>query len=740
MKRRDFLKLGGLSATGSLLGACTMPHRARTVVPYVEQPAESIPGVPNTYATTCTMCRAGCGMLARVIEGRAVKLEGNPAHPVNRGKLCALAQASLQRLYHPDRIQGPLRRQGERGNASFQSASWEVVLAAVGDRLRALAGKDAVAVLSAPLNGTRGRVFESFARALGGRGPVTLDLENEETLLVGGLASLGLPRLPFYDIANARMVLSFGADFLGTWLSPVQFGRFYGAMRQDRPGVRGTLVHFEPRMSLTGACADAWIAVRPGTEGMVALGIAQSLMTQGLAKPGFADMAPSLEAHAPERTAADTGIQPEVLHELARDFATISPALALAGGAAIAQTNGVSVAEAVHLLNLLVGSAGMAGGVMAGGGVPVRELQAFRPSRFQDVQDLVSRMRSGRIQALLVAGVDPSYLLPASSGFQEALQKVPLIISFSSVMDDTTTWADWVLPDHTFLESWGVVVPEPGAEVPSLGSQQPVVSPVFDTRPTPDVLLSLGRTLGPDVARALPWGSYAELVESTWTDLGGAELWLKARQEGVWVGKASPQVQVRPASRPLTLPRSEQSGDASEYPFFFYPFLTPNLHDGRAADLPHLQELPELMSAGVWSSWIELQVQAAERMGLVEGDAVELRSPHGKLRARVHLSPGLHPDVIAMPMGQGHRAMGRYASNRGANPLAILAPLVVQGSGDWAWGGTRVRLSKVEEAPSFTRVERQPWPPQKAGGPGFLSLQDLREQTWPWDGRHDRSR
>jgi len=733
MKRREFLKLSSLTASTAVLGACAKPQPKEIYVSYVEQPEESFPGVPDWYATTCTMCAANCGLMARVIDGRVVKLEGNPSHPVNQGKLCALGQSGLQVLYNPDRIRTPMKRRGDRGAGDFEAISWDEALSTLATRLRQ--SGTSTAFMAMPLNGTRGLVIDRFSRAVSGRGAVTFDIEGRETLSAALSASLGSERIPYYDLTNARYVLNFGADLFGSWVSPVNFGVQFGEFRQGRAGIRGKLVHVEPRMSITGAAADAWIPVLPGHEGLLAMAIAHSLITQGLAVPGYEGSLYMLEAYAPSRVAERLGLSEEQIAALAREFGTLKPAIAIAGGSMAAQTNGVNAMAAVHALNQLVGSVGVPGGVLASAVTPLRDMNALPPARFREVRDLMSRMRQGQVEALLVHEIDPVYLLPEALGFREALAKVPFIASFSPFIDDTTAYADLVLPDHTFLESWGLQVPDPNVMIPAASSLQPVMRPLYETRPTPDVLLSVGQALGPNEAAALPWPSYTALVKTTWETLSpDPNFWTQIRQMGVWTGTPSTGAGLRRKGSFPTVPEPNFAGAAEDYPFWFYPYVSMTLRDGRAANLPWQQELPETMVTGVWSSWIEIHPRTAKELGLTDREAVEITSSRGTLRARVYLSPGVHPGVVAMPMGQGHQAYGRYAQGRGANPLDIVDPLEVAGTGALAWGATRVKLAKAADAPSFTRLDKRS-NPYEGHAPGFVSMKDLVERTWPWDGR-----
>ena len=732
MKRREFLRLSSLTASTAVLGACAKPQPKETYVTYVEQPEETIPGVSDWYATTCTMCAANCGLMARVIDGRVVKLEGNPSHPVNQGKLCALGQSGLQVLYNPDRVRQPMKRRGERGQGDFEPITWDEALSTLATRLRQ--SNRQADFIARPLNGTLGLVIDRFSRAISGRGPVTLEIEGQETLRAALAASLGSDRIPYYDLTQARYVLNFGADLFGTWVSPVNFGVQFGEFRQGRPGIRGKLVHVEPRMSITGAAADEWVPVPPGQEGILALAIAHSLITQGLAQPGYEGALPMLENYAPGRVAERLGISAERIARLAQEFGTRKPAIAIAGGSMAAQTNAVSAMAAVHALNQLVGSVGIPGGVQASAVTPLRDLNSLPPSRFRDVRDLTSRMRQGQVQVLLVHDIDPLYLLPDALGFRDALAKVPFIASFSSFIDDTTSYADLILPDHTFLESWGLQVPAPNVKVPAASSLQPVMRPLYDTRPLPDVLLSIGQALGPNEAAAMPWPSYTALVKTSWETLSPAPtFWTQIRQMGVWTGSPSTGAGLRRSGPVPAVTEPEYAGRAEDYPYWFYPYVSMTLRDGRAANLPWQQELPETMTTGVWSSWVEINPHTAAALKLTDREPVEITSPRGKLLARVYLNPGVAPGVLAMPMGQGHEAYGRYAADRGVNPLDIVEPLEVAGTGGLAWAATRVMIAKAPDAPSFTRLDKRK-NPHEGHAPGFVSMRDLINQQWPWDG------
>jgi anaerobic selenocysteine-containing dehydrogenase len=288
------------------------------------------------------------------------------------------------------------------------------------------------------------------------------------------------------------------------------------------------------------------------------------------------------------------------------------------------------------------------------------------------------------------------------------LAKIPYIVSFGSFIDETSTHADLILPDHAPLESWIDDVPESGTTRAVVSLAQPAVRPLHNTRAMPDVLLDLAQRLGGAVAARLSWKSYEAMLRSAYAPLrqhsGGAapeseeDFWTKITTQGGWWGTASaPAAPASPASSHAAVKFAEPKldGGAQEFPFYFLPFASQSSPDGSLANLPWLQEMPDVMTTAMWSSWVELSPKTAAQLRIAQGDLVEISSPHGSLRAPAILSPGIAPDVVAMPIGQGHDNFGRYASGRGANPLSIVAPLSQDETGALAWAATRVKLSRA---------------------------------------------
>jgi anaerobic selenocysteine-containing dehydrogenase len=710
MDRRTFLQLSGLTATSAMLAGCKSANEK--LIPYLIPPDEGVtPGKANYYASSCRSCQAGCGILVRVSEGRAKKIEGNPAHPVNRGKLCARGQAALQELYHPDRIPQPLKRVGPRGSGEFAKITWEEALNQLVGQLKNLQQQNAtdrLCLMTPQLAGTLSELTTRFMRSYGSDNQVSYDLLGPDWLRSANSTSFGLESLPYYDISETRYLLSFGADFVESHLSPVQYGYAFGRMRQGRDTVRGHFTYVGGRLSLTAASADRWMPARPGSEGVLALGMSRLILDESLhdrasiAANGLREetLLQGLKAYDLPHVAEVTGLSQQAIAEVAREFATTRPSLALAGEAVAFQSNALESVRAVQLLNVLVGNLNHLGGIYPDNGSPEGPTESF-----DDLVSLVKKLRAGTTQMLMIHG-DPVHTIPPATGFQDALSRVPFIVSFSPLMDDTALQADLILPDHAALESWGDVIPLAGTRDSVIGLMQPVVTPVFDTRQFSEVLMTVAHELGGQMKVAFPYESYLEMLkaqvkkraglaagedfETTWAELlqnGGQ---FKTGREGKgfrWQASAGIPAPANP----------DFAGTEKEFPLHLSIYPSTAFYDGRGASLPWLQQLPDPMTTVVWDSWVELNPATAAELGVSFGDLVEVTSPQGSIRVPAVIYPGIRPDMAAIPLGQGYKDMGRYAKGRGANPLTLLAVIMQGTKPQPAWNATRVKIARISD-------------------------------------------
>jgi anaerobic selenocysteine-containing dehydrogenase len=698
MDRRSFIKLTAVTGGATAIAACSTSSPENELIRFV--PDEDLtPGIAEYKNGLCPICRAGCGTTVRVMQGDAdvvrngqrgvmtmslaKKLEGNPAHPISQGALCPRGQASIQITYHPDRLIQPLKRRGARGSGDYQPITWDAAIAELVTQLDSIAasGPQGLTALIRPGASSRNDLFalflEKFGEKPGGQAPIVYELFGDDVLRRANLEMFGHEQVPTYDFANARAIISFGADLLGTWNSPVSQTAGYAKMRGGRPGIRGALIQVEPRMSLTGASADEWVAIRPGTEGVLALGLANLLGGKGLGQ------------YTPAEVEKQTGVKAVRVERLAHMLGEMKPAVAVIAGAPVAMANGTFQATAVNVLNQVLGA------VDAPGGLSFTP-RAQQKAAGKPLRAFASDILDGKgtpVKALLLDGANPVYSTPPGWKVKDALAKVPFIVSFGSFADDTSVMADLILPDHSALESWTDSRPESGTTKAIMTVAGPAMKPLHDTRATPDVLLDVAKKLKKPLAlpASLEEMMKASIGEEKWDDAVKAG-WTELKGTGQ---RAEGRGQGRVPGTEYQVPVFD--GDAAQFPFHFLPFPSQAFLDGSTAHLPWLQEMPDPISTAMWSTWVEINPQTASKLGIGDGDMVEIASAHGSIHAPALISPGIAPDVIAMPAGQGHETFTRYASGRGSNPVKVLAPVVEPVTGALAWAATRVKVTRVSE-------------------------------------------
>ena len=744
MERRDFLKISAIGTASAALEGCGNPdHQLIRFIPEEDM----LPGIATWKPSICTLCPAGCGLLVRVMQGEAEvirhgqlglikmglakKLEGNPNHPINQGKLCPRGQAGLQVTYHPDRIRTPLERTGPRGSCQFKEITWDDAIKQLVSHLSPLLAdkKDGeLAFVTSPLRGVRKNIVNTFAVALSDRPHTEFAFLDASVSQAANFASFGAETTPTVDLARSNYVISFGADFLGTWNSPVAQAIGYGTMRQGRSGQRGKFVHVEPRMSQTAANADEWIPCNPGMEGAFALAIAHVILAEKLRPAGAAGHASlpiegwpqGLPDYSPEKVAGQIGTSPEKITRIAREAAANAPAIALIGDTTTAHTNGFFSAAAVNALNALLGSVGKPGGIFFNAAWappdPTRESARLKSPKGaagayvpDSIQGLARNISSnpGFVKALLLHNANPVFATPENWHVREAMDKVPFIASFGSFIDETSVLADLVLPDHSPLESWLDDAPPSGSAKMVASLAAPAMSPLHNTRAMPDVLLDVAQRLGGDLAKALPWKTYDEALKAAFEKLrqekGSVtatdpdDFWQKVQDQGGWW---SEEEKPAPSAADIAYgvarkPAPQFDGDPSQFPFHLLPYASQMWYDGSLANLPWMQEAPDPISSVMWGSWVEINTQTAAKLGIVQGDLLEVASQHGTLEAPAFVTPGIAPDCVAMPIGQGHANFTRYAKDRGANPISIIAPLTDAETGSLAWAATRVKISRI---------------------------------------------
>ncbi|MGA2711190.1 MAG: molybdopterin-dependent oxidoreductase, partial [Steroidobacteraceae bacterium] len=644
VSRRDFLQAVGLGGTTIALAGCghtSIESGVELVESYVQPENFVVPGVGVFYASTCTQCASACAIMGRVREGRILKLEGNPESAISGGKICGLGQAAVQQHYSPDRLTTPMIRDG----GSLRPTSWDKAMALLNASLAPAERTGRRVWLTGPTSGHQQILLHNLVGAGAATDyivydPLSTAVESSVNRKLFGVDS------PVGLIEKAGLVLSFGDDFLGAGASPVAAARQYARFRRATP--RGVLVQIEPKMTLTGANADRWIVIAPGTEGVFALGLARELLQR---KDFAGSLSPALVAAVDPYTQAEvsriTGVYGELIPRLAAMLWERAPSLVLAGRYPQGHSHGSHNTAAIALLNVVLQNNGKT--LMRSADLPFPQL-APTNGDFKSLADLNKSMADGNCRSLLMHGTNPVYSAPDFLQFTANLRKVPFKAAWVTEMDETAMECDLVLPLLSPLEDFGTHVATNQFDGTEISIQQPLMEKLYpETRSFGDVLLDLLRQAKPDSYKLFP-DYYAYLKSAVInakpafpSEASGEEFWENTLSAGV-LHRPAPLLPL-PATD-LTAEMIQQpatNSEDAEYPFHLIPAVSPSMRDGRPANLSWLQESPDPLTTIVWDSWAELHPSTAKALQISEGDALIIESAHGFIRVKAYLMPGIHP-------------------------------------------------------------------------------------------------
>jgi molybdopterin-containing oxidoreductase family iron-sulfur binding subunit len=507
-----------------------------------------------------------------------------------------------------------------------------------------------------------------------------------------GESLFGRAELPAYDLAAARSVVAVGADFLETWLSPVELSRGFAAGRGRVGDARTRLTWIGPRLSSTGAAADRWLAVRPGGERALALGLLRWLTDPSNRVPDLAAEARAIFESAagvePSAVAQASGIPWDRIAELGGELAHRRPSALLGPGVAAAGADGTELAIAVQLINYVLGNIGRT--VLYG-----QDPLIDPPSSFADVQALVRDLAAGKVDVLFVHHADLVGTLPTALGATSAMGKVPLVVSFTDRPDRTSELAHLILPDHHTLESLGDISPRRGI----VALSQPTMKPIADTRSASQVLLEVAGKLSAPAAH-FPFPDFYEYTQTraqsyAMLELGaGGDLIAEHRralERGGYYSEVKPEsVTLRAGA--ITRPSPLPSAGANSPTLVAFPTA---LRGSGGKIAPWLREIPDLLSGVAWSTWVELSPASAKRMGAKDGDLLELHTSAGGVRLPLSIYPGLRDDAVAVPLGD-------------ADVLTLLPVAIDSRSGGLALAGVTVTLTRTGERLDLPRADGGP--------------------------------
>jgi len=692
------------------------------------------PGLWTIFATTCRECPAGCGMHVRVREGRIIKSEGNPNHPVSHGGLCPRGQSAPQGLYDPDRVRGPLGRPAaakseirdpKSETGGHRPLPWSQALAEVTDALR---NARRLFIVSDLQTGTLAEIMQQFHSSLGLPGAVAFyEAFDYESLRAAnqrlfGQAAIGLPNakdrvwgpVPRYRLQDCDFILSFGAEFLETWISNVEFAWQFVQMHHRGPEYRGEMVYVGPTLSMTAANADHFVPIPAGQEYRVALAILREVVRlrgSSISDFGFW-ISDSNDAQ---------GSNPQ-FQEVARRFASAKNAVALGGPVGAAGPAAENLATAVMLLNRAVGAVGKT--------VDFSQTHALsRTTPIAQLEQMLAELTPEDV--LIVHQTNPAYSLPH---LRAHLGRVGHLVYIGTMLNETARMAQWVLPTHSPLEAWGDYEPWTGIHC----LMQPAMGALHDTRHSGDVFLALAEQYGRPLSKAGErLMSFRDWLRLNWRQLGrgtGTEFeafWQQSLQRGgvFEEEKTGPMEHTRPigeleiAVRPVgPISPIGLTEEASPEPMHLWLWPSIKLFDGRLANRGWMQEVPERMSTLTWGSWVDISPATAQRLKIVEGEAVEVSNESGRVTAPARITNEVADNVVALAFGQGHTDLGETANGRGVNAFVLRT----RPAADSLFG--TIKLRKTGERMPLTYLSAT----QEQHGRGIVQWttpEDLRSMT-----------
>jgi anaerobic selenocysteine-containing dehydrogenase len=792
ISRRNLLKMIGAATFGMAL-----PDELLHALP---KEGDWIPYEEYWSTGICLQCPSGCGLRIRSVMHWPVKLEGIKDYPMNKGRLCPKGQSGLQVLYDPDRIHHPLKRKGKRGEGNWEKVSWAEAIGLVTQRLKTLRqeGKPHhLMLLGGRYRGHMSELMARFMEAYGSPNHLGNPARGSEGILKGHLFTMGVKDFLAIHWEEVNYVLSFGASLLEASRPSIRNLWGYGFLRRGRPGIRGKIVQIEPRFSVTASKADQWIPIQPGTDGALALGIAHWIIKEkkydrqfidrytfgfedwkdsdGKTHMGFKNLV--LKENSPKQVSSLTGVPEEMIVQVAQEFSSHQPSIAITGRGVGMQTNGTYSQMAVDSLNALVGSIDKPGGLLFQKRPPFQKWPAIQKDGvaekgfsqprmdgagsllFPFAEELPStlpeKIQKGvpyPIDTLFLYYTNPLFSLPEPEKFRNALEKIPFIVSFSPFMDETTLFSDLILPDGTYFERWQDDHVEPRLGFPMFGLRSPALDkPLYDTRNTGDVIIHIAKGIEGNVGKSFPWKDFQEAlkeaIKGVFASKRGSiqtkdfdEFWDTLIERGGWWDASHPfgewrkrfntpsgkfefyslimerglkevskksskgldqilkEMKMEARGDKVFLPHFEKPrwvGEEKEYPFHLINYKLMTTAEGRGANQPFLQEIFGPHIKEKWDSWVEINPETAQKMGIKDGDFVWVESKAGKLKTKARLFPGTHPKCIHIPYGQGHKAYGHWAKGRGINPNDLLVREYDHLGGFVSYFSTRVKVYKV---------------------------------------------
>ncbi len=672
--RRDFLKFFGFSVAAVSLAACNSTP-VRNVVPYLVKPEEITPGVANYYNSSCGACSTGCGITVKTREGRPIKVDGNVNSPVSGGGLCATGQASILGLYDTERLEGPLKINGR----DESKADWAAIDGDITKKLadiQATGGK--IAIVSGTIHSPSTlAVINDFKTKFTNTTHIMNDAVSYSGILLANRDTFGKQVIPSYDFSKANVIVSFGADFLGTWISPVEYMKAWAAKRKVEGATKiAKTIQFESNLSLTGTNADYRFPMKSSQEAVYVTSLYNAL----LKRAGQAEI-PMVQSG-----------------ELAGDaIKNAAEALMNEKGSSLvlSGSNDPKIQSIVNGINFLLGNYGST--------IDLDNHSNQYKGIDQDFVQFANDLNNGAYQAVFFWGSNPVYSSPLAASIASGLKKAKLSVSFCGTKDETSALCQYVAPDNHYLESWNDA--EPKAGVYQL--QQPTISPVFNTRQVQESLLTwAGLVTKPEKDPMAQKGIYNQrssaspyylYIKSKWAAMGVADdaSFNKALHDGVHITapKAATIPTVAIAFTSLVSDLEKTIGKKDQIDLVLYQNIA--VKDGSMSTNPWLQETPDPMSKVTWDNYVSLPKALAESKGICNGDTVNVSMGNAKLTDMpVFVQPGQSNGTIGIAVGYGRK--GKYGEKGQFDNIGQNAyPFMTLQNGTYSLVSNGVKIEKA---------------------------------------------
>lgn len=645
--RRDFLKMLGFGLGAATVAAgCEIP--IKRAIPYTIKPDEIVPGVANYYASSFVNGSDYCSVLVKTREGRPIKIEGNHMSPVTHGGTSARAQGLVLSLYDTNRIKQPMRKSTD----SWENISWRDL---DNDVATALNSNSRIAIITGTvMSPTAKKALGEFLQKFPNAKHVSYDAVSAAGLTKANEQCFGQKVVPNYKFDEAEVIVGINADFLGTWISPVEYAHQYIKNRKIDDVKNAKMSrHYqvESYMSLTGSNADNRVKVKPSEVGAFIAALYNAVAAQ---TGGARINAPSLQNE--KATGAISAMAQDLVAHQGKSLV-------------VSGSNSVAEQTLVARINDLLGNIGTT--------VDFTAASMQKQGDESELQDVMAEMNGGQIDAAIIWGANPLYNSPFAAAMTEAMAKVPVRISLSGSVDETTSACTHVAPNHHILESWGDVEPKRG----HVSMIQPTIAPLFDTRQAEQSFLTWAESSNLNTSADQPYYDYLKAAwiedmmprQSQFTD--AQAMWDNLLYSGIFSYNAESVAtsfagDINAAASKIATPGN------SEMEISFVEKVA--IGDGSYADNPWLQEMPDPITRCTWGNYLSVPLEwdgVNSFVGLNkldDGDVAELTVGGQTMTLPVIKQFGQQAGTLTLALGYGRPSAGRTGSNVGVNVYPLL--------------------------------------------------------------------